>query len=165
MWPCQQLDQRSIQLHTVSCIKNLVDLHGVVQEVQEVPDLLLPAWHPAGDCYWVPEIHNASTFRQHLTHFLIINAGYPTTYKDDTAIHKTPMGGRNATNSSSCFQRKEIVGSGQSFRFLSDPNSIIASLCQSLSKGCPNCPFEHLVDLFVGLGGTLHWSKFGQNKA
>ena len=38
------------------------------------------AWHPAGDCYWVPEILYASTFRQHLTHFLIINAGYPTTY-------------------------------------------------------------------------------------
>ena len=32
--------------------KNLVDLQGAVQEVQEVQDLLLlPAWHPAGDCY------------------------------------------------------------------------------------------------------------------
>ena len=28
--------------------KNLVGLQGAVQEVQ---DILLPAWHPAGDCY------------------------------------------------------------------------------------------------------------------
>ena len=35
--------------------KKLVDLQGTVQEVQEVQAvqdlLLLPAWHPAGDCY------------------------------------------------------------------------------------------------------------------
>ena len=34
--------------------KKLVDLQGAVQEVLEVQAvqyLLLPAWHPAGDCY------------------------------------------------------------------------------------------------------------------
>ena len=29
----------------------------------------------------------------------------------------------------------------------------------------PPLPFEHLVDFFDGLGGTLHCSKIGQYKA